>query len=49
MDTKKYLNDEVNWLNPQFHSMQYSAPNFIETTGMELIASIVVFTACGAD
>lgn len=33
MDTKTYLADETNWLNEDFHKLQYTAPNFLAIAG----------------
>eukprot|EP00055_Hartaetosiga_balthica_P011906 m.55775 g.55775 ORF g.55775 m.55775 type:complete len:723 (+) comp7771_c0_seq1:40-2208(+) len=33
-DVKTYLHDTTNWLNDDFHKLQYSAPNFLKITSM---------------
>lgn len=34
MDVKKYLHDEGNWTNAEFHALQFTASNYKQIAGV---------------
>jgi hypothetical protein len=41
-DVKTTLHDETNWLNADFHKVQFTASNFLATTGARQAACVAI-------